>query len=313
MKTIKLGQNKIPEPAIILGTMRFDTLSTKEIAAMMENAMAHGTNFVDTANCYGKPEGLVESLIGKTFAENPGLREKITLQSKGGITFYPDGKTPYHNYSKEHLLKTLDASLSRMQTDHLDYFLLHRSDVLFRPEEIAEAFEIMKQQGKVLHFGVSNEVPYGIELIQKYCSVPIEVNQMQFGIAHADICVQPVATNNHDFYAIDRDGGILNYCRLKDITLQAWSPFQHGFIEGVFIDHPDYKEVNDAMQRVADRYGVNKTTIAVAWILRHPANMQVVCGTTKQERFNDCCKACDIELTYEDWYEIYLAAGYPIM
>lgn len=312
MKTILLGQNKIPVPAIIQGTMRFDRLTTKEVAAMFENDLENGTNFVDTANCYGKPEGLVESIIGKTFAENPGLRDKLILQSKGGITFYPDGR-PYHNYSKEHLLKTLDASLSRLQTDHLDYFLLHRVDALFRPEEVAEAFEIMKRDGKVLHFGVSNDVPYGIELLQKYCSVPIEVNQMQFSIAHADMCVQPIATNNHDFYAVDRDCGVLNYCRLKDITIQAWSPFQYGFIDGVFIDNPKYQEVNDAMQKVADKYGVNKTTIAIAWILRHPADMQVVCGTTRIERFNDCCKACDIELTYEDWYNIYLAAGYPIM
>lgn len=312
MKTISLGQNKIPAPAIIQGTMRFDGMTTKEVAAMFDLAMENGTNFIDTANCYGKPEGLVESIIGKTFAENPGLRQKLAVQSKGGITFYTDGR-PYHNYSKEHLLKTLDASLGRLNTDYLDYFLLHRADALFRPEEIAEAFEIIKKQGKVLHFGVSNEVPYGIELIQKYCSMPIEVNQMQFSIVHADMCVQPIATNNHEFYAVDRDGGILNYCRLKDITIQAWSPFQFGFIDGVFIDNPKYQKVNDAMQKVADNYGVNKTTIAVAWILRHPANMQVVCGTTRPERFTDCCKACDIELTYEDWYNIYLAAGYPIM
>ena len=143
--------------------------------------------------------------------------------------------------------------------------------------------------------------------------VPLEINQMQFSIVHADMCVQPIATNNHDFYAIDRDGGVMNYCRLKDITLQAWSPFQFGFIEGIFIDNPKYQEVNDAMQKVADKYGVSKTTIAVAWILRHPADMQVICGTTNPQRFEDCCKACDIELTYEDWYNIYLAAGYPIM
>lgn len=312
MKTVLLGQNKIPVPAIIQGTMRFDKLSTKEVAQRLENDLALGTNFVDTANCYGKPEGLCESILGNTFRENPGLRDRLILQSKGGITFFPDGR-PYHNYSKEHLMKTLDASLARLQTDHLDYFLLHRSDALFEPEEVAAAFEQMKQQGKVLHFGVSNEVPYGIELLQKYCTVPIEVNQMQFSIVHADMCVQPIATNNHDFYAVDRDGGVLNYCRLKDITIQAWSPFQYGFIDGVFIDNPKYEKVNTAMQEVADKYGVNKTTIAVAWILRHPAGMQVVCGTTNLGRFADCCKACDIQLTYEDWYHIYLAAGYPIM
>lgn len=312
MKTILLGQNKIPVPAIIQGTMRFDQLSTKEIAALLEKDLELGTNFVDTANCYGKPEGLVESILGKTFQENPGLRDKLLLQSKGGITFFADGR-PYHNYSKEHLMKTLDASLSRMKTDHLDYFLLHRSDALFRPEEVAEAFELMKQQGKVLHFGVSNEVPYGIELLQKYCTVPIEVNQMQFSIAHADMCVQPIATNNRDYYASDRDGGVLNYCRLKDITIQAWSPFQYGFIDGVFLDNPEFPEMNKAIQDVADKYGVSKTTIAVAWILRHPANMQVVCGTTNMTRLEDCCKACNIELTYEDWYHIYLCAGYPIM
>lgn len=312
MKTVLLGQNKIPVPAIIQGTMRFDKLSTSEVAQRLEHDIELGTNFVDTANCYGKPEGLCEYILGKTFQEHPGLRDKLILQSKGGITFFPDGR-PYHNYSKDHLMKTLENSLTRLQTDHLDYFLLHRSDALFEPEEVAAAFDQMKQQGKVLHFGVSNEVPYGIELLQKYCTVPLEVNQMQFSIAHADMCVQPIATNNHDFYAVDRDGGVLNYCRLKDITIQAWSPFQYGFIDGVFLDNPKFETVNRAMQEVGDKYGVNKTTIAVAWILRHPAGMQVVCGTTNMDRFADCCKACDIQLTYEDWYHIYLAAGYPIM
>jgi len=312
MKTVLLGQNKTSVPAIIQGTMRFDKLTPKQIADRFYHDIDCGTNFIDSANCYGKPEGLVEGLIGQAFAQNPGLREKLIVQTKGGITFYPDGR-PYHDYSKGHLLKAVDEALQRLHTDHLDYFLLHRSDALFRPEEIAESFDILKSQGKVLHFGVSNEVPYGIELMQKYCMVPLEINQMQFSIVHADMCVQPIATNNHDFYAIDRDGGVMNYCRLKDITLQAWSPFQFGFIEGIFIDNPKYQEVNDAMQKVADKYGVSKTTIAVAWILRHPADMQVICGTTNPQRFEDCCKACDIELTYEDWYNIYLAAGYPIM
>ncbi len=312
MKTILLGQNKIPAPAIIQGTMRIDKMLLKDITALLENCLANGTNFIDTANCYGEVEGNCEAVLGQVLKANPGLRDKLALQSKGGITFFADGR-PYHNYSKDHLLKTLDASLSRLQTDHLDYFLLHRADALFRPEEIGEAFDIMKKAGKVLHFGISNDVPMEIELIQKYCNVPIEINQMQFSIAHADMCVQPIATNNHDFYASDRDCSILNYCRLKDITIQAWSPFQYGFIDGIFIDNPKYEEVNEAMQLVADKYGVTKTTIAVAWILRHPANMQVVCGTTKTSRFTECCKACDIELTYEDWYNIYLAAGYPIM
>ncbi|MBQ6361340.1 MAG: aldo/keto reductase [Lachnospiraceae bacterium] len=312
MKTALVGPNKNPLPAIVVGTMHYDELNTKEVCERINYAMELGTNYVDTANCYGKPEGLVESILGKTFEENPGLRDQIVLQSKGGITFYPDGR-PYHNYSKEHLMKTLDASLSRLKTDHLDYFLLHRADALWEPEEVADAFDTMKKQGKVLHFGVSNEVPYGIELLKKYCTVPIELTQMQFSIAHADMCVQPIATNNHDFYAVDRDGGIMNYCRLNDVTIQAWSPFQYGFIEGCFMDHPDYKEVNDAMQAVADIYGVSKTTIAVAWILRHPAVPQVVIGTTKMKRFAECCAACDIKLTYEDWYNIYLAAGYPIM
>lgn len=312
MKRVSANKSREALPSIILGTMRIEGMKEAEVENLLENAIENGTNFVDTANCYGEKEGGVESLLGKTFRKYPGLRDKIVLQSKGGITFYPDGR-PFHNYSKEHLLRTLDASLERLGTDHLDYFLLHRSDPLFRPEEIAEAFEIMKESGKVLHFGVSNEVPTGIELMQKYCSVPIEVNQMQFSIVHADMCVQPVATNNHDFYAVDRDGGILNYCRLKEIQMQAWSPFQYGFIDGVFIDNPKYEKVNAAMEKVAERHGVSKTTIAVAWILRHPADMQVVCGTTKTERFKECCKACEVELSYEDWYEIYLAAGYPIM
>jgi predicted oxidoreductase len=234
----------------------------------------------------------------------PSIREKILLQSKCGIR-----PGIAFDFSKKHILESVDGSLKRLKTDYLDILLLHRPDALVEPEEVAEAFGILKDSGKVRHFGVSNQNPMQIMLLKKFVKVPIVANQLQLSIAHAQMISAGVHVNMSEAASVDHDGSILDYCRVHDITVQPWSPFQHGFFGGVFLDNKEFPELNKKIDEIAKKYGVSNTTIAIAWLLRHPAKMQPVTGTMNAGRLKDCVKATEINLSKEEWYEIYLAAG----
>jgi len=178
------------------------------------------------------------------------------------------------------------------------------------PDEIAEAFEELHSSGKVRYFGVSNHNPAQIELLQKYISQRLVVNQFQFSIAHTPIIDSGIALNMNIEQSVNRDSSILEYCRINDITMQAWSPFQNGFFDGPFLgDLEKFPELNKVINNIAEKYGVTDTAVAVGWITRHPANIQVVLGTTSTQRMTDACKGSEIPLTREEWYQIYKAAG----
>jgi predicted oxidoreductase len=213
------------------------------------------------------------------------------------------------DFSKEHILASAEASLKRLKTDYLDVLLLHRPDALMEGEEVAEAFDTLHNSGKVRHFGVSNQNPMQIRLLQKWVKQPLIVNQLQFSIAHAGIVSQGFHVNMLDDAALSRDGGILDFCRIEDITIQTWSPFQHGYFEGTFLGNQKFPDLNAKIDEIAKKYGVSNTTIALAWILRHPAGLQPVTGTMNIARFKECAKAADIRLSRDEWYAIYLAAG----
>ena len=237
---------------------------------------------------------------------NPSIREKMILQSKCGIK----GQENYFDFSKEHILDSVDGILKRLKTDYLDLLLLHRPDPLMEPTEVAEAFETLHSSGKVKHFGVSNHNPAQIELLQKYTPHKLVVNQIQFSIAHTPMIDSGIALNMNIDQAINRDSSVLEYCRLHDITLQAWSPFQNGFFAGPFLgDLENFSELNKVIDEIADHYNVTNTAIATAWITRHPANIQVVLGTTNPQRLKDACAGAEITLTRKEWYDIYKAAG----
>ena len=214
-----------------------------------------------------------------------------------------------YDFSKEHIVESVNGSLKRLKTDYLDALLLHRPDALCEPEEVAAAFDELERSGKVRYFGVSNHTPMQIELLKKYVKQPVMANQMQFGAAHASMIRSGMEANMMSDGAVNRDGGIMDYCRVHDITMQAWSPFQYGMFEGVFLGSDKFRALNDKIHEIAEKYGVTDTVIAVAWILRHPANMQVLSGTMTLSRFEDILKALDIRLTREEWYAVYLAAG----
>lgn len=305
MKQRTIGSDKRQVSAVVQGCMRIKDLSEEAVERLIDTDIENGINFFDHADCYS--QGVCEELFGQVLGKRKDLRDKIVLQTKCGIIHGPE--YTYYDFSKDHLLETVNASLKRLQTDHLDYLLLHRPDALMEPEEVAEAFDRLHQEGKVLHFGVSNQNPSQIELLKKAVKQPLEINQLQFSIMFTGMVDQGINVNMTAAASSDRDGGILNYSRLHDMKIQAWSPFQFGFFEGVFLDNDKFPELNKKINQLAAKYDVTNNAIAVAWILRHPAEMQVILGTTNLKRVAQSAAGADITLTRQEWYEIYLAAG----
>lgn len=300
MKKLELGKSGLQVSNIALGCMRISDLRKKDAADVINNAMETGINFFDHADIYGG--GKSEEVFADAIDMKPSIREKMYLQTKAGIR---DG---FFDFSKDHIIEAVDGSLRRLKTDYVDVLLLHRPDALVEPEEVAETFNILKESGKVNHFGVSNQNPMQIELLKKYLDQDLIVNQLQFGVMHTGMIDQGLQVNMEWDGSIDRDGSILDYSRLHDMTIQAWSPFQYGLFAGVFIDDEKFPELNTKLQEIAEKKGVNKSAIAVAWILRHPAKIQTVIGTMNPERLTGIAKASDIEISREEWYEVYRAA-----
>lgn len=301
MKTINLGKSNLQVPQVAIGCWRIHSVSKSNAEKYIRTAFEEGAVFFDNADMYGG--GKCEEIFTECIGMNSDIREKIIVQSKCGI------RKGRYDFSKEHILEAVNGSLSRLKTDYLDVLLLHRPDILCEPEEVAEAFDQLFNSGKVRNFGVSNHNPLQIQLLKKFVKQPLITNQLQFGIAHASMVSSGINVNMQTDSAINRDGGVLDYCRLNDITIQPWSPFQYGFFEGVFLDSDKYPELNIKINEIAEKYHVSNTTIALAWILRHPAHMQPIIGTMNIQRLHDCIKATEIILTREEWYEIYLAAG----
>ncbi|MFB2600312.1 aldo/keto reductase family oxidoreductase [Herbiconiux sp. P17] len=306
MKTFTLPHTDRTVSDVILGLMRITPLSDEEIRTLVGAARDSGVNVFDHADIYGDVRHGCETRFGEAVSFSPAEREQVVIQSKVGIR---DG---FFDFSKEHILRTVDESLAALKTGHLDLLLLHRPDTLVEPEEVAAAFDELHAAGKVTHFGVSNHTPGQIELLKRFVRQPLVVNQVQLSITHAPIIASGVAANMGGLdQSIDRDNGILDYARLNDITLQAWSPFQKGFFDGVFLgDRENYAELNDVLDELAAAYDVTPTGIAVAWITRHPAQMQVVLGTTNPQRVADSAAGSDVPLTREEWYRLFRAAGH---
>jgi predicted oxidoreductase len=302
LKYIKVGKSELTASNIIMGNMRLKELSVSEAEKLIRTAIDEGINYFDHADIYGG--GQCEALFADAIDMNSTIREQMIVQSKCGI------RNGYFDFSKEYILESVNGILKRLKTEYLDILLLHRPDPLMEPEEVSEAFDELYNSGKVRYFGVSNFNPMQIELLQKNLNQKLMVNQVQFGIAHTPLIDSGMTFNMKIDQSVNRDSSILEYCRLNDITLQAWSPFQHGFFEGTFLgDLERYPKLNEVINRLAEKYGVTNTAIATAWITRHPANIQVVLGTTKVNRLKEACQGADSMLSREEWYQIYKAAG----
>ncbi|EMG28366.1 oxidoreductase, aldo/keto reductase family protein [Listeria fleischmannii 1991] len=300
MEQLKLG-GKLAAPSIAIGCMRMADLSVEKAEKVVRTSIENDLNFFDHADIYGG--GKSEEIFAEALQMTAATREKIILQSKCGI------RNGFFDFSKEHIINSVDGILKRLRTEYLDVLLLHRPDTLFEPEEVAEAFSELEKSGKVRHFGVSNQNPLQIELLKKNVEQDLIANQLQFSIMHTGMIDAGLNVNMTVDAGVVRDSGILEYSRLNDMTIQAWSPFQYGFFEGVFLDNPKFPELNQAVNKLAEKYQVTNSAIAVAWILRHPAKIQTVLGTMNPERIAGIRKGADIQLTREEWYEIYRAAG----
>ncbi|MBP6534620.1 MAG: aldo/keto reductase [Arenimonas sp.] len=286
---------------LILGCWRIDALAERELCALLETALGAGIGFFDHADIYG--QGRSESLFGAAMASLGVKREDIVIQSKCGI------RNGFYDSSRKHLLDSVDGSLKRLNTDYLDVLLLHRPDALMEPDEISQAFSELLESGKVRHFGVSNFKPMQIEVLKQHLSMPLIANQLQFGLAHTGMLDTGVNANLSNDAAIDRNGDVLEYSQLQGMRIQAWSPLQFGFFEGNFIDHPGFPELNRVLNGLAETYDCTPAALAIAWILRHPAGMQAILGTSQPKRLLQLSKASAITLSREHWYALYRAAG----
>lgn len=309
MKTVPVGPD-LHAPNVVLGLMRITDKSDDEIRELVTTARDAGIDFFDHADIYGSHLHQCEERFAEAMQYTPSQRAEITIQTKAGIV----KEGPYFDFSYERIVGQVEGSLRALRTDYIDILLLHRPDALVEPEEVARAFDELEAAGKVRAFGVSNHTPGQIDLLRSAVRQPLVANQLQLSITHAPIIAQGVAANMQgtDQSVTLDGGGIVDYCRLHGITIQAWSPFQAGFFNGVFLGSPEYAELNAVIDRLAAEYDVPPIAIATAWITRHPANMQVVLGTTTPERVSAAARGSDIPLTRAEWYELFRAAGYRV-
>ena len=308
MKQIRFGSGSAP--AVVAGMMRIDGRTDAQIRELYDTARSNGIDFFDHADIYGGAMHVCEERFGAALGLSAAERDEITLQTKCGIV----PSEGMFDFSYEHIMRQVEGSLAALRTDRIDVLLLHRPDALVEPEEVARAFDELHASGKVRSFGVSNHTPRQIDLLKTAVTQPLVANQLQLSITHAPIIAQPLAANMAGLdQSIVRDGGgIVEYCRIEGITIQAWSPYQAGFFTGVFLDNPAYPELNAAIDRIAAVHGVTPIGIATAWITRHPAGMQVVLGTTTPSRVQEAAEGADVELSRAEWYELFRAAGHTL-
>ena len=304
MRYITLGQDDNELSEIVLGMMRIEDKSVKEVEELVETALSVGINAFDLADIYGR--GRCEELLGLVLKNRPDLREKMWIQSKCGIRIE---EFTYFDFSKDYIVKSVNGILQRLKIDHLDSLLLHRPDALMESDQVAEAFDLLYKQGKVRDFGVSNQNPMMMELLKKDVKQPLAVNQLQLSAAFTPGFGSGFHVNMEDSQAAIRDGSIFEYCKLHDVVIQAWSVLQFGYFKGNFVGNEKFQQLNQVLNRLALKYSVNPSAIAIAWVLRYPAKMQAVVGTTNPKHLREVSQATNFSLTRKEWYEIYLAAG----
>lgn len=300
MEYCGLGNSGMQASRLVLGCMRMGDKSPEKVEKLLETALESGINMFDHADIYGGGES--ERRFGEAFKKLRISRDRVIIQSKCGI------RPGMYDFSRAHILSSVENSLKRLGTDYLDILLLHRPDALMDPEEVLLAFEELEKSGKVRHFGVSNFSASQIQLLSggRYSMI---ADQLQFSLLHSGMIDEGLNVNTAKYEAVERGGNVLDYCRLNKITVQAWSPLNYGMIEGIFVESEKFPEVNRALNVLAEKYGCSAAAVAIAWILRHPAKMQTVVGTTEAVHLKELCKASEVKLTAEEWYELYCSTG----
>ncbi|WP_313497102.1 aldo/keto reductase [Pseudoxanthomonas mexicana] len=275
---------------------------------LVETALAHGITLFDHADIYAR--GKSEQVFGDVLRASPGLRAKMVLQSKCGIRFAddPPGAPQRYDFSHAHIVASVEGSLARLGVDHLDILLLHRPDPLVEPDEVARAFDALHASGKVRHFGVSNHTPGQIDLLRRHVRQPLVANQVEISLLHLPLIDEGVVANTTG-HAYASAAGTLDYCRLHDIRVQAWSPLASGKLASTseFSD-PAVRDTATLLRQLADAKGVTPEAIQLAWLLRHPAGIQPIVGTTDPVRLVACAAADEVPLSREEWYALFTAA-----
>lgn len=290
--------------SVVMGCMRIADKPLRQTEDVIVAAMQSGVNMFDHADIYGGGDS--EKVFGIAMRDLEIPRKDYIIQTKCGIHKLEKGRC--YDFSKEYILASVEGSLKRLNTEYIDVLLLHRPDTLVEPEEVAEAFERLRADGKVRMFGVSNFSAGQMRMFEE-SGIEIVANQLQFSLAHTALVDAGFNVNMYKEESVVRAGGALEYARARGIALQAWSPFQYGKFEGLFIGNEKYPVLNAELSRLAEQYECTPFAVAAAWILRHPAFKQVITGTTSAEHMNEICKGADITLSREEWYGLYEAAG----
>lgn len=306
---ISIAKTDLQVSRLALGMMRISGMSEKELEALIREALAQGINFFDHADIYG--QGECEKIFGRVLERNPEWRKEMVIQTKCDIVPADAGGQRYDT-SKDYIRNQVEKSLRNLKTDHIDVLLLHRPDALCDPEELADTFDELHKKGYVHYFGVSNHSVGKIRLLSKYLRQPLVLNQMQFSVVHSYMLDADFFVNMEDSKSADRDNGMIDYCQYHDITMQSWCPLQASWTDGTFLEHPKYPKLNEVLFRLAKEYQVTRSAIALAWILRHPAKMQAIIGTTSLSHLKESCLATTVSLTRQQWYDLYIAANQPI-
>lgn len=282
----------------------------KSALISIQAALDAGITFFDHADIYCR--GKSEEVFAGVWKDSPNLRQKIYVQSKCGIRFEDEpapGTGQRFDFSYEHIMRSVEGSLKRLQTDYLDVLLLHRPDPLVEPEEVARAFDELKAAGKVRWFGVSNHTAAQLDLLRKYVRQPIVFNQVAMNVMHTHMLDEGIVFNQDRPAKVIRNEGTIEYCRQHDITLQAWGSLAWGRLTGGNKQPLSEAEAKAAalVAEMAQQKGVSGEAILVAWLLRHPAKVQPVIGTTKPARIAASCEGDGVELTREEWYRLFVA------
>jgi len=255
--------------------------STQEMIAQMNLTLEAGITTFDHADIYG--DYSTEQQFGTAFFESGIERESIQLISKCGIQNQGelrDNKIKYYSYSKEYIIWSVEKSIKDLKTDYLDLLLLHRPSPLMHPDEIAAAISELKEQEKILDFGVSNFTPSQVNLINS--KTPISVNQIEFSLT------QHTAMHN----------GTLDQLLQQEILPMSWSPLGTYFKE----QNKANTRINKVLDNLTKKYNATEDQVLLAWILKHPSKVSPVIGTTNKTRIENAVKALKIDLELEDWF-----------
>ena len=292
-----------------------DARIEKQARDFVDTALELGINFFDHANIYAR--GRAEEVFGRLFRQMPSLRDRMVLQSKVGIRWADDpaGTPQRFDFSYDHIVEAVDAILTRLNTSHLDILLLHRPDPLMEGEEVARAFARLKKEGKVRYFGVSNQNRATMEYLQHFLPDPLIANQLEMNLLHSGFAEATISFNQAAPAYPDGWEGVVEYCRLHGVSLQAWSPLARGLLTGGDLADVSPAVVKTAalVQALAAEHAVSAEAIVLAWLMRHPAGIMPVLGTSRSDRLRACAESVAVKLERDDWYRLFEAArGAPM-